>query len=239
MSRFRPFFSLAYLAAATLASASPAENPSALSTLRAFGRERGDKELSRVVGVVGFHGREQPPQWLMLQTDARVPNLLHEYAMEGGRIVAHRQFFRDPGQDMPTIPIELGKLSIDSRQAFILADQAARRAGIGFDSMNYQLRCRDLRNEPVWVLSLMDDANRVAGVIYLSAITGETLRTVWQQPGATTMTGPVVPRQGAEKPVRGLIPQLVDRISDRREQSRPMTPPNAYAAPHLHSQGTR
>lgn len=256
MSRFLRILLITAASIAPLAaSAQPSSFPSAVTTLRNFGRERGDAVLSRVVGVVGFNGQDQPAQWLLLQADAETPNLLHEYAVQGGRVVAHREFFRNPGQDLPNIPIAVSKLAIDSPQAFALANQAARKAGIGFDAMNYQLRCRDLRNEPIWVLSLMDGARRVVGVVYISALNGETLRTVWNQAGPlTTSAPPVAPpapaasvmappapqqQQRRESSSRGLIPQLADRISDRRSggggQARHLVDPatNPYATPGM------
>ena len=240
----------------TAASASPlraqqsapvAPKTSALTAMRSFGRERGDTLLSRVVGVVGFHGQDQPGQWMLLQNDVEVPAMLHEYVMQGGRIVAQRRFTREPGQDLPTIPIAISKIAIDSPQAFALANQAARKAGIGFDSMNYQLRCRDLRNEPVWVLSLMDSAHRITGTVYLSALTGETLRTIWNRPGMITTTAqgnpPAAQKPATRETPRGLIPQLVDRIEDRRSSNNPASNqpqysgPGAYAVPGMTPQG--
>jgi len=167
---------------------------------------------------------------------------LHEYVLRGGKVVAQRQFARNPNQDLPTIPINLSKVAIDSRQAFALADQAARKAGIGFDAMNYQLRCRDLRNEPVWVLSPMDSARRAVGVVYISAITGETLRTVWHRPGPmTTSTPPPASGQPRVDNRRGLIPQLAGKISERRnsgEDATPFTAPGDYAVPGMPQQAS-
>lgn len=234
MSRFLPILIATIAGLAPLHAQNAATSaPSALTTLRAFGRERGDALLTRVVGMVGFNGQDQPGQWLILQADIEVPNLLHEYAIQGGRIVAQRQFMRTPNQDLPTIPITVSKVAVDSRQAFALANQAAQKAGVGFDSMNYQLRCRDLRNEPVWVLSLMDGARRNVGVIYLSAITGETLRTVWHRVGnMTTSAPPAKQAPQRENTRRGLIPQLAGRISERRNgEANQATDSSAYAIP--------
>lgn len=211
-------------------------SPPAVTTLRRFAELRGDAELSRVVGVVGFMGQDQPRQWLLLQLDPKVPNLLHEYVMRDGRIDAHRQFWRDPRQDMPSIPIAVSKIAIDSTQAFRLGDQAAKRAGMGFDAIHYNLRCRDLRNEPVWMLNLVDQAQNSVGVLYLSAITGETLRTVWHRPSTNTTSNSAppppapVPSQAQRRP-KGLIPQLVERVRSRNDAAGQVPPPGPYAAP--------
>ena len=91
------------------------------------------------------------------------------------KIVGERRFWRDPNQDLPTAPIPFSKVAIDSSRAFVLADQAAKKAGLGFDMIHFQLRGRDLRNEPVWVMNLVDSGQKSIGVLYISAITGENL----------------------------------------------------------------
>ena len=236
MSRFIPILIVTLASLSPLHAQQSNKLPSALTTLRSLNRERGDTVSSRVVGVVGFNGQDQPAQWLVLQSDVEVPNLLHEYAIQNGRIVAQRRFTRDPNQDLPTIPISAAKITIDSPQAFALANRAAAKAGVGFDAMNYQLRCRDLRNEPVWVLSLMDDARRIVGIVYLSAVNGETLRTVWYRPGTMTTFAPPAQAPQQKPAPKGLIPQLADRISDRRSGDTPEH--NVYAVPGMPSQAT-
>ena len=165
-------------------SAQPHSQMSAVNTLWAFGRERGTHELSRVVGVVGFFGQDQPRQWRLLAHDAQQRGVMHEYILENGRVVAERRFARDPKQDMPSIVIPVSQLKVDSTQAFLLAEAQATSASIGFDSAHYQLRCRDLRNEPVWVLNLSDAARKTVGVVYISALNGDIIRKVWSRPGS-------------------------------------------------------
>ena len=163
--------------------AKPHSQMSAVSSLWAFGRERGTHELSRVVGVVGFFGQDQPRQWRLLAHDAQQRGIMREYILENGRVVAERRFAREPDQDMPSIVIPVNQLKVDSKQAFLLAEAQATAASIGFDSAHYQLRCRDLRSEPVWVLNLSDTARKTVGVIYISALNGDIIRKVWSRPG--------------------------------------------------------
>lgn len=161
----------------------PRSQMTAISTLWAFGRERGTHELARIVGVVGFFGQDQPSQWRLLAHDTRQQGVMHEYILENGRVVAERRFAREPDQDMPSIVIPVSQLKVDSKQAFALAEAQATAANIGFDSAHYQLRCRDLRNEPVWVLNLSDTARKTVGVVYVSALNGDIIRKVWSRPG--------------------------------------------------------
>ncbi|MCP5550056.1 MAG: hypothetical protein H7A53_04100 [Akkermansiaceae bacterium] len=149
--------------------------------------------------------------------------------MRQGRVVAERHVERDPEQDLPYIPLSMGSLKIDSDRAFVIAEVAARRAGIGFDSIHYQLRCRDLRNEPVWVLNLIDQEKAIVGALYVSAVTGETLRAVWHRPGTRDYS------QVNEGP--GLFTRLTDKIGNgianlRGKNNNPQPAPNpAMAAP--------
>ncbi len=184
---FTLFLSLFLVAATAQSQQGQAEAPrsqmTAINTLLAFGKERGTHELGRVVGVVGFYGQDQPAQWRLLAHDSRERGVMHEYIVENGRVVSERRFRREADQDLPSIVIPTGKLAVDSKQAFMLADSAARKDSVGFDSVHYQLRCRDLRNEPVWVLNLSDLAKKTVGVLYISAINGEVIRKVWHRPG--------------------------------------------------------
>lgn len=178
---------------------------SGLNTLWAFGKERGGPEQSRVVGLVGFFGQEQPSQWLVLVSDANYPGTYREYVSRQARTINMRTFQAQPGQDLPSIPLPLPRLKIDSQQAFRICEATALRAGIGFDSLHYQLRCRDLRNEPVWVVNMLDRNRSMVGVIYLSAEDGTVFRTVWNQPGNTgrsltqNQTAPSSSNQGGLK----------------------------------------
>ncbi|NNE91699.1 MAG: hypothetical protein HKN23_08630 [Verrucomicrobiales bacterium] len=161
---------------------------SAKMTFQTLARARGRQVMSTVVGIVGFNGKDQPQQWMVLAADPKVPNLLHEFALRDGQIVAERHFSRQPDDDLPSIPLPFHRVIVDSNRAFAIAEAAARKTGIGFDVIHYQLRCRDLRNEPVWMLNLVDQFENTVGVMYLSAVTGETLRAVWHRPGTLEYT---------------------------------------------------
>ena len=151
----------------------------ALNNLYAFGRIRGAGVKSNLVGIVGFFGRSLPSDWRFLVADPASPNMRHEYIMKNGREIGQRHFQVNPAQDIPSIRIPLKSLKVDSERAFDIANEAAKGAGVGFDSMHFQLRCRDLRNEPVWLLTPVDRNSKALGVVYLSALDGKILRASW------------------------------------------------------------
>jgi hypothetical protein len=158
---------------------SQTQTGTALNNLYAFGRIRGAEVKGHVVGIVGFFGRSLPADWRFLVVDSANRNVRHEYIMKNGREIGQRHFQVNPAQDIPSIPIPLKSLKVDSERAFDIANEAAKAAGVGFDSMHYQLRCRDLRNEPVWLLTPVDRGRKAVGVVYLSAMDGKILRASW------------------------------------------------------------
>ena len=135
-----------------------------------------------VLGMVGFYGQPQPPQWLILTSVLSKPGVLRESVVSGGKVVAERQFRRLPGQDLPDIPISKRDLRFSSQAAFKVGEAEAKRRKVSFDSVHFQLRCRDQQSEPVWMLSLINRAQVSVGAIYISAKSGKILRTTWPEP---------------------------------------------------------
>jgi hypothetical protein len=70
-------------------------------------------------------------------------------------------------------------LKLGSVKAFEILNLEADRAKIGFDSIDYHLRCREFSSEPIWTLVANDaEGNQVARVD-LSGESGRVMRTVW------------------------------------------------------------
>ena len=159
----RPLLSIGILALMTVA-VFASERFTAISSLRSFGVERGQRELSRVVGMVGFYGQDQPVQWLVLTVDPQAPALLHEYVVRQGRVVAERHFERDPEQDLPYIPLSMGSLKIDSDRAFVIADMTvpsirhARRTIAAIEEKGGN------QIKPQVIVNRMDNRKNVAGL---------------------------------------------------------------------------
>jgi hypothetical protein len=151
------------------------EFSSALSALETFSAIASES----VLGMIGFYGQPQPPQWLILTGVTGEENVLRESVFSQGKVVAERKFGRKAGQDLPDIPLEMGRLKIDSDAAFTAAEEVARERKVSFDSAHFQLRCREEGAEPVWMLSLLGRAQVSVGVVYISAETGTVLRVNW------------------------------------------------------------
>ncbi len=136
-------------------------------------------EKEDVLGMVGFYGAPKPPQWLILSSIKREKEILRESVFARGEVVAERKFRKLPGQDLPSIPIAVETIKFSSGEAFRKVEKMAIKRKVAFDSVHYQLRCRELENEPVWMLSLISPAQVTIGVVYISASSGEVLRESW------------------------------------------------------------
>jgi len=136
-----------------------------------------------IFGVIGFFGQPRPPQWLVLVEAEEGSRGLREFVVSGGEIRAERRFRPVPGQDVPDIAIQKGRLKIDALAVFATAERLARRKKVSFESAHFQLRCRDAGEEPVWMLSLVGPAQVSIGAVYVSAESGKVLREVWVESG--------------------------------------------------------
>jgi hypothetical protein len=172
---------------------------------------------------------------MLLSVDPRMPGLMHEFVVRDGRVVAERHFQRPADQDLPSIPLPVQSLRVDSQQAFRIAEATARRAGLGFDSLHYQLRCRDLRNEPIWVLNLLDQKKSIIGVLYVSALNGEVLRTLWHPPGTQYYTG-AEEEPGLLGKMKNGISSLGEKIFDRKKKKGAPSPTAMVSPPEYLNQ---
>lgn len=161
---------------------------SAFDSLEAFGKNRGDKALKRVLAITGAFGQDQPPQWMILSKDISVNNLRHEYIVKKGQIVAERNFTAAPDPNLPTATLPLDQLNTDSKKAFITANRAASNSNIGFDSVNYLLRIHHTSPSPIWTLTLLDQQKNTVGIIFVSASSGKMLSKKWFRPGTPEYT---------------------------------------------------
>lgn len=160
----------------------------AFDSLEAFGKSRGQADLKQVVGVTGSFGQDQPQQWMILLKDSSVKNLMHEYAMNKGKVIGERHFSRNPEQKLPLTALPLNLLNIDSSKAFQIANQTAAKSSIGFDSISYLLRMHSTNQSPVWTLTLSDQKNNTVGIVHILASTGKLLNKTWFRPGTSEYT---------------------------------------------------
>ena len=181
-----------------------AGNVSAQAGLRMVDKTTGVKIAPRVVSIMGVKGQNQPLSWLYIIQNAK--GQCFEFNVTNGRYLGSRGIPRvDVGK-----PIPAHRWKIDSTQAFALIDKMARKAKVGFDSVNFHLRCAELSDRPVWFLTLLDNQSKAVGLVTLSAENGEVLSKSfpaanvaqqYQQPAAPKpgQTQYYTPRQSANQ----------------------------------------
>lgn len=162
-----------------LASLEASEEGEGLLALQQFSKSSHLEKGEVVLGLVGFYGNPLPPQWLILSTLNEKPGVLKESVFARGKVIAERRFQKQAGQDLPDIPIDTTEIETSSRAAFSTAEKAAVKNQVSFESVHYQMRCRAAEREPVWMLSLINKAQVVVGVVYVSARNGEILQSSW------------------------------------------------------------
>ena len=151
--------------------------PPAKEAIRTVGRERSAQYLNRLVQVFGEKGVHQPEVWRIIAADGN--GTLREFFVNGTGIVSEGPVPRGTAVAVggPTIP--LSAVAIDSTTAFTRAEKVAKASKIGFDSVNYQLRCLELSDKPAWFLQLLDSRGMKVGEVTVSAHSGKVLRTAW------------------------------------------------------------
>ena len=169
-----------------LSIATPEKYASGIPALDTFLHSKEYTENQVVVGMTGFYGQDQPRQWLILVRDIDTADLLQEFVVSEGKVQTKRKIKKLPNQDLPSLPIPRHKLRVDSDVIFTVAEELATAEQIGYDSVHYQLRCREENLEPVWMVNLLDPNRKSVGIHYISALTGQILRSVWHRssPGA-------------------------------------------------------
>jgi hypothetical protein len=152
----------------------------ATSTFRAI---TGMTRLNQVVELRGTRGAPTPAIWTIVVHDPASPTRLSEYNIRGPRVDDPK-----PSKDFyptraPEGYFDFAKVTVDSRAAFRAADREAGIARIGFDFIDYRLRCREFSDDPIWDLTLRTSDGVALGTIAISNKTGRVLRAVWMRPG--------------------------------------------------------
>ena len=146
----------------------------------------GEPYTRHIVKIKALDGVPNPKDWQVTGHDPTSPTKLREFMVGGIRAVdlgINNDFYP---RARPTGFVKREDIQLDSIDAFSILNREANKAKIGFDSVNYLLRCREFSTEPIWTLSAIDSRGRTAGVIDISAKSGELLRTTWfrESPGS-------------------------------------------------------
>lgn len=160
---------LAALLAAWPAAAALAQ-PTAFRALYEAGKQAPGAALVRIEGREGV---PQPSRWTFLYADPSARGGVREVVVRHGAVESVRTPLRGFAGVADLPPVHLDRLMVDSDRAFTLANQAAIRARIGFNSVDYRLEAT-ADGEPFWLLALLPaPGTSPLGTVRVSAATGE------------------------------------------------------------------
>ena len=145
----------------------------AYQALRVLGKERTQVALSRVIEVGGREGAPQPVVWKIVLDDPSARGGVREFEVQNGKVASERTPVHAYSGSADEAVMDFKKLNLDSSGAFIIANKEASAARLGFDNVDYVLRCGDGNKAPVWILKLIDDKKQNVGTIQISADTGQ------------------------------------------------------------------
>ena len=145
---------------------------------RVAGRH-GSKFVQKIVQMTGAYGQSQPEEWRMVVYDATSESMLREFWIGDTRATNEGANYDFYPKHPPSGFINLQRLKFGSMKAFTILDREASGARIGFDTIDYLLRCREFSDEPIWTLTAKNADGYEVARIYLSGESGQVLRTIW------------------------------------------------------------
>lgn len=163
----------------TQMSASADQQIPAKEAINRIAKNHGTKFIEKIVEMKGARGQAQPEEWEIIVYDAASENLLREFWVGDTRATNEGVNYDYYPKRQPDGFINLKRIKLGSMAAFKVLDEQAARAKIGFDSIDYHLRCREFSDEPIWTLTAKDADGYQVGRVDLSADNGRVLRTVW------------------------------------------------------------
>lgn len=167
--------SFVFFAAAATTAAGQQTGKSALETLE----KAPGGATAKVMSVSGLRGQEQPDTWRVIARDPKTRGAFREYIVRNSKIVQVAPLPAEAATGLPLNPLTKTRVKFDSTQAFWRADQAAKKAKVGFDSADYELRNAEYTETPVWLVTLADQSGAAVGEVAVSAETGNLLRQAW------------------------------------------------------------
>ena len=172
---------LVLLAATPVVAQEPA---TAYEALRTVGAKLNRDAVNHIISVTGVDGDPQPETWKVLLDDKRAPGGVRELEVSNGRIVSERTPDRAVVGTAEGATINTALLNLDSSGAFTVASHTAERSHTAFTTVSYTLRT-DERSNPIWIVTLQNQASKPVGTICIGANHGTVTRTEGMFNGAT------------------------------------------------------
>jgi hypothetical protein len=151
--------------------------------LRVVGTQLSRASVGRVISVSGADGDPQPVTWRIVVADSTAAGGAREIDVANGRVVAQRPATEAVTGSTRAATIQTSRLNLDSSGAFSVASYTADQAHTNFSLVSYTLR-NDHRGNPVWIVTLQDEARRPLGTVHIGANKGTVMRVEGMYGGA-------------------------------------------------------
>jgi len=148
----------------------------AYQALRVLGRERPNIGLARVIEVDGLDGSPQPAVWKIVLDDPSARGGIREFEVSNDKVTSEKTPVHAYSGSSEGGVMDFKKLNIDSSAAFVIANNEAIAAKVGFDHVDYLLRCGDTNPAPVWILTLLNDKKQKVGSFEILADSAVVVR---------------------------------------------------------------
>jgi hypothetical protein len=151
----------------------------ALDGINRVGAKHGAQSVQKIVEMKGSQGQSQPAKWRIIAHDPKSETTLREYWIGDTRATNEGANYDYYPKKAPAGFIDIRRLKLGSVAAFKILDREAAEAKIGFDYIDYHLRCREFSNEPIWSLTAKNEDGYEVARVDMSAMDGRVLRTIW------------------------------------------------------------
>jgi hypothetical protein len=151
----------------------------AYAALRTVGAGRGEKVLKQVLAVSGEGADAQPTRWRICIDDPAARGGVREIEVSGNQITSERTPVKSEwagGKDM-----DLAHLNLDSDGAYQVATQEAKRKGLEFSKVQFQLAADRETGKPGWTVQLADVKDQRVGAMKINADSGTVITSTWGQ----------------------------------------------------------
>ena len=179
-----------------------AKGLAAKEAMRTLGRERGASWLERIVQINGDRGQDQPEAWHFVASDGK--GGLREFFVGAKGIISEGPVPPAVVAQLQGPAVSQKKFTLDSTLAFMKANETAKKARIGFDSVVYRLRA-GTSGAPSWNLQLNNAAGQKVAEATVSASSGRVTQML-------AFTPPPATPPPAAPPVAGQAP--IDRTRE-------------------------
>jgi hypothetical protein len=149
----------------------------AYAALRTVGSSRGEKVLKQVLAISGEGSNAQPSRWRVWIDDPAARGGVRELEISGNQITSERTPVKSEwagAKDM-----DLAHLNLDSDGAYQVATQEAKKKGIEFSKVQFQLAADRETGKPGWTVQMSDGKDQRVGAIKVNADSGTMVSSAW------------------------------------------------------------